>query len=344
MARDHDVLLVYHATRERRVIIPPGLRTFRIGAITLFDRGTVASLRADRTIRHILESERPDLVHVSLPFSNLDMSLPELCHDLGIPIMATVHIPYGPPNTLWGSASKVVYRVYSNILNKYDALIVFSEGQRRVLASSGVKTRKIRVIPNGVDIDLYRPGPQDYKRDLGASVLVSYLGRVDPEKNVNILLESFDVLDLPSDHYLVVVGDGLELGRLRRQYNSNKQVIFRGFVRDEAERVRILRSSDIFVLPSAVEGLSIAMLEGMACGSAMIATDVGADGEAVAGAGIVLDLDSLETQLPLSLRLVMDYPDFREMLRAKARARAAERYSLNRNLDRLVELYRELTS
>src|SRR5439155_23525728 len=128
----------------------------------------------------------------------------------------------------------------------------------------------------------------------------SYVGRIDPEKNVNLLLEAFDSLELPSDVHAVIVGDGLELGRLRRKYSADRRITFRGFVRDDLERARVLRASDIYVLPSAIEGLSLSMLEAMASANAVIATDVGSDGEALQGAGILVDLAAVEAQLPLA--------------------------------------------
>jgi glycosyltransferase involved in cell wall biosynthesis len=103
--------------------------------------------------------------------------------------------------------------------------------------------------------------------------------------------------------------------------------------------VSILRASDIFVLPSKVEGLSLAMLEAMACGCATIATDVGSDGEALRGAGMVLDPESVTAQLHLSLETLLAHPDFRRSLGAKARQRVEERYSLDKNIARVIHLY-----
>jgi glycosyltransferase involved in cell wall biosynthesis len=344
LERELHVMFFYHATRERIVMPPPDVHAIRIGALDILNRAVVSMPRAQRIIRHSLETTRPDVAHVSLSFSNLDASLPDLCHDLGIPIVATLHIPYGPPGSFWASATKVLYWIYSSTLAKYDAVIVFSQSQRAMLAEYDIDPARIRVIPNGVDVNKYAPGPEDYKREVEAQLLISYVGRVDPEKNVNVLLETFEGLDLPDDYYLVIVGDGLELGRLRHKFAFDRRVIFRGFVRDDLERARILRSSDIFVLPSAIEGLSLSMLEGMASGAATVATDVGSDGEAIQGAGIVIDLDSLDEQLPLALRLLIDYPEFRQELGNRARARAVEQYSLDRNLDHLVRLYQELVA
>lgn len=342
LKRDLHVMFFYHATRERIVMPPPDVQAVRIGALDILNRAVVSSPRAVRTIRHAFETMRPDVAHVSLSFSNLDASLPDLCHEYGIPIVATLHIPYGPPVSFWASATKVLYWIYSSTLAKYDAVIVFSESQRALLEEYDVDPARIRVIPNGVDVTKYVPGSKDYKVELGSALLIGYVGRLDPEKNVNILLEAFENLDLPEDYHVVIVGDGLELGRLRHKYAIDRRILFRGFVRDDFERARVLRSTDIFVLPSAIEGLSLSMLEGMASGAATIATDVGSDGEALQGAGIVIDLDSLDEQLPLALRLLIDYPEFRGELGVRARARAVERYSMDRNLDQLVRLYRDL--
>ncbi len=340
--RQVDVVFFYHATRERRLVTPPNVRAIRIGALDIMNRATLSSLQAERTIKNVLSIEKPAVAHVSLSFSNLDAAIPEFCHAFGIPAVATVHMPYGQPGSFWGTAMRVVYRMYVNTLDKYDAAVVFSETQKRMLLKYGVENAQLHVIPNGIDVNTYVPGPPDYKTELGARLLVSYVGRLDPEKNVGALCEAFTALDLPDDHVLVVAGDGLELGRLRRKYSDDPRVIFRGHIFDPHELQRILRASDISVLPSAVEALSIAMLEAMSSGAAVIATDVGADGEALRGAGIVIDVEHLEGQLPLALRQLIEFPEFRQELGRRARQRAVEQYSLQGNLDKLAHLYENL--
>ncbi len=340
--RQVEVVFFYHATRERHLVTPPNVRAVRIGALDIMKRATVASLQAERTIKNILRLELPAVAHVSLSFSNLDSAIPELCHAYNIPAVATVHMPYGQPRSFWGTAMRVVYRIYVNTLDKYDAVIVFSETQKRMLHRYGVEHAQIHVIPNGIDINAYHPGPADYKREIGARLLVSYVGRVDPEKNVGALCEAFTSLDLPDDHVLVVAGDGSDYGRLRRKYSDDPRILFLGHIGDPREIQRILRSSDINVLPSSIEALSLAMLEAMASGAAVIATDVGADGEALRGAGIVIDVEHLEAQLPLALRQLVEFPEFREELRRRSRARVVEQYSLQGNLDKLVQLYAQL--
>jgi len=117
-----------------------------------------------------------------------------------------------------------------------------------------------------------------------------------------------------------------------------------GQVVDEAARIDMLRAMDIFVLPSTVEGLSLSLLEAMACGVAAVATDVGSDGEALRGAGMVIDMKDLEGQLRLALRTLIEYPEFRAELGRRARTRALERYSLATNLDQLLTLYQRASA
>ena len=340
--RGLDVTFFYHKSRERRNV-PRDPDGIRLGSFDILNRAMLSSTDARDIIEETIKRNQIDLAHISLSFSQLDFSLPEICHELGIPMVATLHFPYGPPETFWGSAVRVLYRIYSGSLKNYDAVIVFSEAQRALLVEYGVSPERVRVIPNGIDIATYSPGPSDYKESIGASILAAYIGRVDTEKNVGDFLKAFTQLNLSDGHRAIVVGDGNDLARLRRKYKDNCRIIFTGYVGDLRERIRIFRAADIFVLPSAIEGLSLAMLEAMSAGTAVIATDVGADAEALRGAGVVIDLADMEEQLPLALRLLIEYPDFRRDLAARARHRAVVDYSLDTNIDHVVELYKELT-
>jgi glycosyltransferase involved in cell wall biosynthesis len=311
-------------------------------SLTTSHRYTISSPRTKRLIADLLRREQIDLVHVSLSFSTLiDFGLPDLCHELGLPVVATFHVPYDSRFSLWQGISTALYRLYAQSLASFDRVIIFSEQQKSLLESYGVPASNVSVIPNGVDIDKYAPGPSDYKQTVHATALLGYLGRVDPEKNVDILIRAFQDIDAAEDVKLVVIGGGAERRRLERRYRSGR-VVFTGPVMDEKQRINMLRAMDVFILPSLVEGLSLSLLEAMACGVAPVATDVGSDGEALRGAGLLVDPKDLDGQLRLALRTLLDFPDFRTELGRRARARAVERYSLTDNLNRLLAIYREL--
>ncbi len=336
--RGADVLFLHHAHDQA-----DGEGSFALDSYAISHRLVLSPPRAKRRLLDLLRTHQVDLVHVSLAFSSLDFNLPRICHELGIPIVATFHVPYDTRFSVWRGISAAVYRIYAQALAECDAVIIFGEAQRDILAGLGVPRGIIHVLPNGVDVDRYTPGPSDKRRELGAERLFTYLGRIDPEKNVDVLLASFLDVDPPATSRLVIVGGGVERRRLERRY-ADPRVLFTGVVTDEQERIQILRASDAFFLPSSVEGLSLAMLEAMACGTATVATDVGNDGDALRGAGIVLDPTHLESELRGAIRMLVDTPELCRLLGGLARERAVSRYSLERNLDALLELYGRLVA
>ena len=314
-----------------------------LDALALSHRLVISRPGSKRRLVDLLREKEVDVVHVSFSFSSLDFNLPRLCHELGIPIVGTFHVPFDQRMSVWSTISSAVYRVYAQALSGCDAVIIFSEAQRTMLRHLGVPEPVIQVLPNGVDVDKYSPGPSRQRERFGAERLFTYLGRIDPEKNVDDLVAAFCAAEPPPGLRLVVVGGGSERRRIERRHRGGP-VVFTGPITEESERIDILRASDAFFLPSDVEGLSLAMLEAMACGVATVATDVGSDGEALRGAGIVLDPRHLEDELNLAIRTLIEVPALCELLGRAARERAVERYSLERNLDGLVALYEGLRS
>ncbi|MGK7958122.1 MAG: glycosyltransferase family 4 protein, partial [Crocosphaera sp.] len=115
------------------------------------------------------------------------------------------------------------------------------------------------------------------------------------------------------------------------------------FVADEQKRIDILRAADVFILPSLVEGLSLSLLEAMACGVACIATDAGADGEVLEnGAGVVLNTQGVTTQLKTLLPLFRDHSEITQLLGQKARQRVLDKYSLTNNISQVEKVYQEV--
>ena len=114
---------------------------------------TIPSLNAQRELRESLSRLKPDLVHASLTLSPLDFRLPELCHQLNLPLIATFHPAFDSKlRNLTANTQQLTYQLYAPSLAKYDKVIVFSDLQAEVLAKLGVKESRLEVIPNGIDI------------------------------------------------------------------------------------------------------------------------------------------------------------------------------------------------
>ena len=315
---------------------------------------TIPSPRAQRELRESLERLQPDLVHASLTLSPLDFRLPELCQQLGVPLVATFHPAFDASlRNLTAGTQQLTYQLYAPALARYDRVVVFSELQADVLARLGVPDDRLAVIPNGVDPQQWWPpctpvpgtsnaNSRRMLRDrLGSDRIFLYMGRISTEKNVEALLKGWKLVN-PKGCKLVIVGDGPLRTTLQNAHSSDS-VLWWGYESDLASRVALMQEAEVFVLPSLVEGLSIALLEAMASGCACLATDAGADGEVLAdGAGIVLSTQGVTTQLRTLLPVLRDQPVLTHELGQRARQRVLERYTLSSNIDALEGLYNQL--
>ena len=324
---------------------------------------TIPSPRAQRELRESLERLQPDLVHASLTLSPLDFRLPDLCQQLGVPLVATFHPAFDAGlRNLTAGTQQLTYQLYAPALARYDRVIVFSEIQADVLARLGVREDRLAVIPNGVDQEQWAPASQSIKsfhpggpsarglssadlserqkvrQTLGNQRIFLYMGRVSTEKNVEALLKGWKLVN-PAGCKLVIVGDGPLRSTLQNTHTADN-VVWWGYESKLDTRVALLQEAEVFVLPSLVEGLSIALLEAMSSGCACLATDAGADGEVLAdGAGIVLSTQGVTTQLRTLLPVLRDQPVLTAELGRRARERVLERYTLSRNIDALEQLY-----
>jgi len=308
---------------------------------------TIPSPGALRELRESLERLRPDVVHASLTLSPLDFRLPELCQHLSVPLVATFHPAFDANlRNITAGTQQLTYQVYAPSLARYDRVIVFSELQADLLERLGVPHDRLAVIPNGVDTDTWAPASQaqhqlgDLRQRFGGRRVFLYMGRLSTEKNVEALLKAWRLVR-PTGCLLLIVGDGPLRGALQ---HNEADVLWWGYEGDLQRRVALLQVAEVFLLPSLVEGLSLALLEAMACGKACVATDAGADGEALeGGAGIVISTQGVTTQLRTLLPVLRDQPLLTAELGRRARSRVLDRYTLSRNIDAIEKLYTDLT-
>ena len=135
----------------------------------------------------------------------------------------------------------------------------------------------LRVIPNGIDVDVYRPGvpPIRHLRDDHVNIL--FLGRLEKRKGLGDLLRAYHILQarVPKSR-LIVVGDGPLRGRVEAYVARHRlpNVVLAGFVPDTV-KPRYYASADIFCAPATgAESFGIVLLEAMASGLPIVATEV----------------------------------------------------------------------
>ncbi|AIE73929.1 MULTISPECIES: glycosyltransferase family 4 protein [unclassified Synechocystis] len=345
--RGHQVSFLHFAQEDEGD--PPTERACAEVALPFLFKSTIYTIptpRSNRVLADALAKLKPDIVHASLTLSPLDFRLPEICEELGLPLIATFHPPFDSKLRNFSSSTQfLTYQLYAPSLAQYDKVIVFSRLQRNLLLKLGVPRQRLAIIPNGVAVERYCPGENDLKKQYQARRLFIYLGRIAPEKNVEALLKGWKFSDMGPHCKLLMVGDGILKSTLQTHYGPEMGVHWLGFVADELTRIQLLRAADAFILPSLVEGLSLSLLEAMACGTACVATDAGADGEVLEnGAGIVLKTQGVTAQLKILLPLLRDHPEITELLGRKARERVLERYTFAANMVQLESLYGTLVS
>jgi glycosyltransferase involved in cell wall biosynthesis len=170
------------------------------------------------------------------------------------------------------------------------ALVVLSRAFGDILVERyGVPRERIRVLAPGVDLDRFRPGDRAAARAaLGVpehAWVAVVVRRLVPRMGIDVLLDAWARLDDP-DGLLLVVGGGVarpDLERRAGELGLGGRVRFLGQVPDD-DLVAAYRAADVSVVPSlALEGFGLVVLEALACGTPVVATDAGGLGEAVEG-------------------------------------------------------------
>ena len=314
-------------------VVLPG---YRWKTVVIPGKGYLATMEAG------MVSFRPHITHASWSFSLADSLVGNMAHRYGGKSVATFHVPSGESGTARGIVMDGLYRYHGRALARFDRCVVLSSRQRSLLAHQGYPRERMLLAPNGVDTAIFSPGPSGLRRRLGASFVVSYVGRLDPEKRVVELIETFARMGWPSDHRLVIAGDGSQQKTLYRRWGKHHGIHFMGNLANRNDRVELLRATDVFVLPSTAEGLSLSLLEAMAAGCAVVATDAGDDGTALGDAGIVLPIAGLDGSLAEALYQLWRDPSLRALFGRRARERAVTRYDIGRHVDEVWSLYRSL--
>jgi glycosyltransferase involved in cell wall biosynthesis len=205
---------------------------------------------------------------------------------------------------------------------------------------------RLHLIPNGVDLQQFRP-PRDRARCralLGVPLSVPVVGtvaRLSPEKDQATLLNAFArLLEVVPDARLLVVGGG----PLRKELETLAAALgiapYTRFTGERSDVAALLGAMDVFCLPSLTEGTSLTLLEAMATALPVVATAVGGTPEVVTDrrSGLLVE-PGRPDRLAEALLEVLHHPDRADRMGAEGRAIVAERYSLEAMVDRYTELY-----
>jgi glycosyltransferase involved in cell wall biosynthesis len=253
---------------------------------------------------------------------------------------------------LWGKRSS--FSMSDRLaLRSYEGIVALAKAHADYLVRrEGIEKRRIRIIPNGVDTERFRPAASDSERERARDALSIPSGRfvvvivaaLRPEKNHRLLLDAAARIEASRRDFLfLIVGEGPEGDDLRlraRERSLGDSVRFMGRREDIPA---ILSAVDASVLCShpVVETFPLAVLEAMSCGVPVVASDVGAVREMVAEGveGRVIPPGDVET-LVGALVALADAPEDRKRMGRRGRDRVVRDFAVGGMVRRYAEMFR----
>jgi alpha-1,6-mannosyltransferase len=279
---------------DRHVLIIPGeknecredglSRTYTIRSPLVSRTARYRALLNLTAIEETLERERPDVIESGDPYQVAWKALAS-GRALGIPVVAFYHSHF--PEAYLRTIDKffghiavditrdVARRYVRELYNRFAATIVPSPALARLLQDWGVHNTRLGEL--GVDTKLFHaeaaPDENAQVREAlgipGDKVLLLYVGRLSPEKNVTTLFDAFTQLG-DARFALLVTGDGPERRHLARLREKNENAHWLPYQGDGRQLARLYRSADLFVHPGVQETFGLVALESQACGTPVV--------------------------------------------------------------------------
>lgn len=233
--------------------------------------------------------------------------------------------------------------LFKRFVNMVDSYIAISNSMKNIYINAKFPREKITVIPNMFDPITVEDGLKcKNKIKSNGKKKIIYVGRLDKEKGVDILINAFHQLNR-KDVILYIVGKGTDEMALKEMCNNlgiEKNVFFIGFV-DPKKIAKYYEDSDIFVHPALwPEAFGRTILEALSFQIPLIVSDIGAPPEIIGNAGLTFERGN-STDLKEKIARILDDDDLREYLRSNAHNRLSQ-YTPDTVVSRTLDVYKDV--
>lgn len=329
----HPATLVAHESGELRRRAAEGLRFTGFAPRSEFDA------RAAWTLSRVLLQVRPDVVHAHDPMA------------VSLAAMAWRMAPTAMP-PLFVASRRVDFHLKRHAFSrwKYRQIDVFIAASRLIadmLAGDGVPQDRIEVVHDGVNVGAIDQYPVvdvhgTFWLPHGAPVVGNVAALAAHKGQTHLVSAAAKLVPEMPDLRVLIVGEGDLRPALERQIRDaglERHVVLTGF-REDA--IGIIKALDVFVLCSVTEGLGSAALEAMACARPVVGTLAGGIPEAVVDGrtGRLVPAGDPDALARAILELLRD-PEARTTFGASGRARVIEQFSVERMVQRTLDVYRK---
>jgi glycosyltransferase involved in cell wall biosynthesis len=285
-------------------------------------------LRSTLLLRAAARRRPPTLVHAHNVKATV---VARLAVGRSVPVVATMH---GVPNGQYAVAARLLDR-------SADEVVAVSAGVADRLVTAGLAPSRLRVVENCVLPDPHRAGRDATRRLLGLPEgvpVVVCVARMAPQKRHDTLIAAWRHVSSPA--VLLLVGDGPTRPAVEAAIHAaglGDRILLLG-ERDDVPD--LLACAEVAVLPTAWEGLPISVLEAMAAGMPVVASDVGDLAETVGRAATLVAPGSPRALADALDELLLN-PSLRAVMAARGRELVTERYGLARMLEAYRAVYDE---
>jgi len=333
--RDHDLGANVRIHRSVSLPFPSSTRQSRV------------ALPSPLVLAALSGPARPDIIHTH-SFFGIGLEAVLAGAVFGIHVVGTNH------TTIAGFGPHIpvsVDRAAAYVMWYYNRCDQVTAPSRSVFEELGMERlrRPHRVVSNPIDIALFTSVAEAERQELCARFglpgpTITYAGRLGPEKNIDVILHAIAALrDQGIAADLAIAGHGAHepmLRALAAELRIGERVRFLGTLAPE-NLARLLQISDIFAMPSTSETQSMALLQAMACGAAVVAANSRALPEFVSPDNGVLVEPHDSARLAAAFSELLGSPDWRRRLGAAGR-RSVERYGVETVTDEWEVLYRSV--
>lgn len=227
-------------------------------------------------------------------------------------------------------------RLEKNVFQNADRVVVTTPAIADLVHHKyGIEKGKLRVIPNYVETNRFKPR----RKNKNKTLRIISVGRLEAQKNIGLLISAVAPLEVE----VLVVGNGSQRPELENASQKAKaRVRFLGNLPSQ-QLPELLNSCDLFVLPSHYEGHPKALLEAMACGLPVVGTRVPGIQGLIREDENGLLCETNSRSLRSAITRALDNPELRSKLGRSARRFVEQNFSLDRVLEMELSIIKELT-
>lgn len=358
-SQGHEVLVVTGSSTLRRRHshdgVPGSLKVIELASVgNPYHQELRLPLASPRAIGRILTDFRPDIVHCQDPTPS-GLMLITAARKRKIPVIATHHfsselVQAYQPRWLWPLVEPALDGWLKHYFSHCQLITAPSEKTAADVRALNVSAPVV-VMSNGVEVERFgRPVPPEPLRARfhlpGNEPLLLYVGRLDPDKSVDVLIRSLAIVRATRPAHLVIVGDGGDakaLQALARKLGLADAITFTGRIPHHQRALAgLCQLADLFVIASTIETQGIAVIEAMAAGCPVVAARANALPELVRDGrtGQLVEPADPAAFAAATLHLLAD-PAQRTALAHNAQV-AAQAHDLPHCLDAFLATYKTL--